>query len=164
MVLEERQAAEEAQSTPVSRRPSINTNVSQVTATPDVFGPRTESPMVIADSSHPADILLPEKVPEFPAKVFPDDTVGYIPFFANASLKAAYRLSPRNFTCLTIGSRGDVQPYIALGVRLMQDDHKVTIVTHRAYLRFRSARCSFNVSRIQRMDRGLRDRTQGGGR
>lgn len=31
---------------------------------------------------------------------------------------------------LTIGSRGDVQPYIALGLRLKKDGHKVVIVTH----------------------------------
>jgi UDP:flavonoid glycosyltransferase YjiC (YdhE family) len=30
----------------------------------------------------------------------------------------------------TIGSRGDVQPYIALGLGLMKDGHQVVIVTH----------------------------------
>ncbi|PPQ91672.1 hypothetical protein CVT25_012885 [Psilocybe cyanescens] len=38
-----------------------------------------------------------------------------------------------HFVCLTIGSRGDVQPYIALGVRLMKEGHTVTIVTHEEY-------------------------------
>lgn len=33
-------------------------------------------------------------------------------------------------TCLTIGSRGDVQPYIALCKGLMADGHKVRIATH----------------------------------
>ncbi|KAK9455409.1 hypothetical protein V1511DRAFT_459278 [Dipodascopsis uninucleata] len=34
------------------------------------------------------------------------------------------------FTCLTIGSRGDVQPYIALAKGLMADGHRVRIATH----------------------------------
>ncbi|VEU22678.1 DEKNAAC103744 [Brettanomyces naardenensis] len=37
---------------------------------------------------------------------------------------------PYRFTLLTIGSRGDVQPYIALGKALMKEGHKVKIVTH----------------------------------
>jgi len=39
----------------------------------------------------------------------------------------------RHFVCLTIGSRGDVQPYIALGKGLQKEGHKVTIVTHEEY-------------------------------
>ena len=34
------------------------------------------------------------------------------------------------FTLLTIGSRGDVQPYIALGKALVKEGHRVKIVTH----------------------------------
>lgn len=34
------------------------------------------------------------------------------------------------FTCLTIGSRGDVQPYIALAKGLKADGHRVKIATH----------------------------------
>lgn len=43
------------------------------------------------------------------------------------------RALPRHFVCLTIGSRGDVQPYIALGLRLKREGHSVTIVTHAEY-------------------------------
>ncbi|PLW10945.1 hypothetical protein PCASD_20269 [Puccinia coronata f. sp. avenae] len=39
-------------------------------------------------------------------------------------------LPPSKITCLTIGSRGDVQPFIALGLGLQQDGHTVTIATH----------------------------------
>ena len=39
----------------------------------------------------------------------------------------------KHFACLTIGSRGDVQPYIALGKGLQKEGHKVTIVTHEEY-------------------------------
>ncbi|KAK7056827.1 hypothetical protein VNI00_002544 [Paramarasmius palmivorus] len=38
-----------------------------------------------------------------------------------------------HFVCLTIGSRGDVQPYIALGLGLKDEGHRVTIVTHEEY-------------------------------
>ncbi|ODV95268.1 hypothetical protein PACTADRAFT_50014, partial [Pachysolen tannophilus NRRL Y-2460] len=37
---------------------------------------------------------------------------------------------PYRFTLLTIGSRGDVQPYIALGKGLLKEGHKVKIVSH----------------------------------
>lgn len=37
---------------------------------------------------------------------------------------------PMRITCLTIGSRGDVQPYIALCKRLLEDGHKPKIATH----------------------------------
>ncbi|KIY50979.1 UDP-Glycosyltransferase/glycogen phosphorylase [Fistulina hepatica ATCC 64428] len=38
-----------------------------------------------------------------------------------------------HFGCLTIGSRGDVQPYIALAIGLKREGHRVTIVTHKEY-------------------------------
>ncbi|KAF9942311.1 Sterol 3-beta-glucosyltransferase [Mortierella alpina] len=40
---------------------------------------------------------------------------------------------PLRITCLTIGSRGDVQPYIALCKRLMKDGHHCRIATHGEY-------------------------------
>ncbi len=43
------------------------------------------------------------------------------------------RMPPKHFVCLTIGSRGDVQPYIALGLGLKSHGHRVTIVTHEEY-------------------------------
>ncbi|KAH3668667.1 hypothetical protein OGAPHI_002421 [Ogataea philodendri] len=39
-------------------------------------------------------------------------------------------LKSYRFTLLTIGSRGDVQPYISLGKALMREGHQVRIVTH----------------------------------
>ena len=38
--------------------------------------------------------------------------------------------NPLNITCLTIGSRGDVQPYIALCKGLLAEGHKPRIATH----------------------------------
>ncbi|KAI9722834.1 MAG: Sterol 3-beta-glucosyltransferase [Chrysothrix sp. TS-e1954] len=37
---------------------------------------------------------------------------------------------PLNITCLTIGSRGDVQPYLALCRGLLEEGHRPRIVTH----------------------------------
>jgi sterol 3beta-glucosyltransferase len=37
---------------------------------------------------------------------------------------------PLHFTCLTVGSRGDVQPYIALAKGLIAEGHRVKIATH----------------------------------
>lgn len=41
--------------------------------------------------------------------------------------------TPFRFTLLTIGSRGDVQPYIALGLGLKAEGHIVRIVTHKEF-------------------------------
>lgn len=46
---------------------------------------------------------------------------------------AAFTSKPQHYVCLTIGSRGDVQPYIALGLGLKRDGNSVTIVTHPEY-------------------------------
>lgn len=39
----------------------------------------------------------------------------------------------RRFTLLTLGSRGDVQPYLALGAGLAQAGHTVTLATHATF-------------------------------
>lgn len=83
-----------------------------------------------AEQGHPADILAPSKGMTFESRAFPDEALGYLPFVANKPFTSTARLKPRHFVCLTIGSRGDVQPYIALALRLMDDQHRVTIVTH----------------------------------
>ncbi|KAF5210727.1 Sterol 3-beta-glucosyltransferase [Clavispora lusitaniae] len=46
-------------------------------------------------------------------------------FFSEIKSSVSY-----NFVLLTIGSRGDVQPYIALGKQLIVEGHNVTIATH----------------------------------
>ncbi|CAG8582655.1 10161_t:CDS:10, partial [Acaulospora colombiana] len=48
--------------------------------------------------------------------------------FGNTGLKKQMHI-----TCLTIGSRGDVQPYIALAKGLMKEGHKVRIASHGEY-------------------------------
>ncbi|EPQ50594.1 UDP-Glycosyltransferase/glycogen phosphorylase [Gloeophyllum trabeum ATCC 11539] len=45
---------------------------------------------------------------------------------------------------MIVGSRGDVQPYVALGKRLVQDGHRVRIATHETFRKFvRSAGLEF---------------------
>ena len=83
----------------------------------------------------PADILAPPRDLLLHSRVFSDSTIANMPFVANKPWMATIKLAPRTFTCLTIGSRGDVQPYIALGLRLKRDGHKVVIVTHGTLIR-----------------------------
>ena len=103
----------------------------------DPYGPRVDSPTPLSTAAastpvfkHAADILVPPKDTVFASRTFPDEALSHMPFVANKPFQAVSRLTPRHFVCLTIGSRGDVQPYIALGLRLKQDGHRVTIVTH----------------------------------
>jgi sterol 3beta-glucosyltransferase len=58
---------------------------------------------------------------EAPPVLFDDPRVSIINFTPTKSL---------NITCLTIGSRGDVQPYIALCKGLLAEGHKPRIATH----------------------------------
>ncbi|ETN45293.1 uncharacterized protein HMPREF1541_09124 [Cyphellophora europaea CBS 101466] len=61
---------------------------------------------------------------EPPPILFDDPRVSIINFKPVSSLRV---------TCLTIGSRGDVQPYIALCKGLLADGHQVRIATHREF-------------------------------
>jgi sterol 3beta-glucosyltransferase len=56
-----------------------------------------------------------------PAVMFTSASSTFLTFKPSQSLR---------FTFLTIGSRGDVQPYIALSKGLMADGHKCRIATH----------------------------------
>ncbi|KAI5475042.1 hypothetical protein MNV49_002067 [Pseudohyphozyma bogoriensis] len=68
-----------------------------------------------------------EENPKIPIGLQPTDTpkvlgtIGY------------KRLSGLHVFCLTIGSRGDVQPYISLALELMKDGNRVTIASHPEY-------------------------------
>jgi sterol 3beta-glucosyltransferase len=71
------------------------------------------------------DVQLPktaeEARAEAPAILFDDPRASILNFKPNESLR---------ITCLTIGSRGDVQPYIALCKGLLAEGHKPRIATH----------------------------------
>ncbi|KAG6891346.1 hypothetical protein C0992_008461 [Termitomyces sp. T32_za158] len=65
-----------------------------------------------------------------------------LPKVINLPREMLPRMPMMHFVCLTIGSRGDVQPYIALGLGLIKEGHRVTIVTHEEY---REWILSFNI-------------------
>lgn len=65
---------------------------------------------------------LPEHMTDsLPAVMFTSASSTFLTFKPSNSL---------HFTFLTIGSRGDVQPYIALAKGLMADGHRCKIATH----------------------------------
>ncbi|KAF7365254.1 Glycosyltransferase family 1 protein [Mycena venus] len=61
------------------------------------------------------------------------EMVAKLPKAINLPRELLVHRESKHFVCLTIGSRGDVQPYIALGLGLMKEGHTVTIVTHEEY-------------------------------
>lgn len=59
-----------------------------------------------------------------------------LPIFSRTSSEAVVYKKPEkslHFTCITIGTRGDVQPYIALCKGLMKDGHRCRIATHNEF-------------------------------
>lgn len=64
---------------------------------------------------------------------FTEEQLSQLPKAINLPRETLSSLSPKHFMCLTIGSRGDVQPYIALALGLQKEGHRVTIVTHEEY-------------------------------
>ena len=60
-----------------------------------------------------------------------EKSVPHIMFESTSSTFLTFKpKKPLHFTFLTIGSRGDVQPYIALAKGLMADGHRCRIATH----------------------------------
>ncbi|THH03346.1 hypothetical protein EW145_g6333 [Phellinidium pouzarii] len=82
-------------------------------------------------------------------RYLPDAALQLMPKVINLPAGMLPRTAARHFVCLTIGSRGDVQPYIALAQELQRAGHTVTIVTHAEYKEW-----------IERW--GVRHRTAGG--
>ncbi|KAH8100480.1 hypothetical protein BXZ70DRAFT_937353 [Cristinia sonorae] len=79
------------------------------------FGPR-------AQVTDPNDVPEPENLDgSLPAVMFTSTSSTFLTFKPK---------EPLHFTFLTIGSRGDVQPYIALAKGLIADGHKCRIATH----------------------------------
>ncbi|KAH9890995.1 hypothetical protein C8Q73DRAFT_105774 [Cubamyces lactineus] len=78
----------------------------------DDFGPRNSLEMSDSRSSSSESA---------PAHMFTSQSSTFLSFKPDRSL---------HFTFLTIGSRGDVQPYIALAKGLKADGHRVRIATH----------------------------------
>lgn len=74
------------------------------------------------DSTSSMELVPPENMMDsLPAVMFTSASSTFLTFKPS---------KPLHFTFLTIGSRGDVQPYIALAKGLMADGHKCRIATH----------------------------------
>lgn len=74
--------------------------------------------------------LLSEEDPRPPPETL-TDSLPAVMFTSKSSTFLTFKPQESlHFTFLTIGSRGDVQPYIALAKGLMLDGHKVKIATH----------------------------------
>ncbi|KAK3302890.1 glycosyltransferase family 1 protein [Chaetomium strumarium] len=70
------------------------------------------------------EVQLPREtssMSEGPTIIFDDPKASFLNFKPS---------QPLNITCLTIGSRGDVQPYIALCKKLLEEGHHPRIATH----------------------------------
>ena len=61
-----------------------------------------------------------------------------------------------NITLLTIGSRGDVQPFVALGIGLKEDGHEVILATGKGFEAF----VSDHGLRFAALDADLLERLQ----
>ena len=78
-----------------------------------------EAPQITTELAEPP---MPESMSDsLPAVMFTSASSTFLTFKPQKSL---------HFTFLTIGSRGDVQPYIALAKGLKADGHRVRIATH----------------------------------
>ncbi|KAH9042076.1 UDP-Glycosyltransferase/glycogen phosphorylase [Lactarius pseudohatsudake] len=117
--------------------------------TPTVSSPRhtqtldriSESTPLSSDDStilsirNPTSILAPlSRVPSTVQRQhLPHALKSVFPKAINLPEEVLLSMPSKHFACLTIGSRGDVQPYIALGRGLQKEGHRVTIVTHEEY-------------------------------
>ncbi|EST05648.1 Glycosyl transferase, family 28 [Kalmanozyma brasiliensis GHG001] len=92
-------------------------------------------------ASHPADAkksanesILLDTARDVP--VFEPDVLAHLPKVVNMDrnvIRDVLRIPPMRIYCLTIGSRGDVQPYIALCKALKEHGHTPVIVSHPEY-------------------------------
>lgn len=96
---------------------------------------KSEKDALILEELEPAGFLgesaLYQEGPRPPPET---DTLPAVMFTSNSSTFLAFKPEQKmHITCLTIGSRGDCQPYIALCKRLQQDGHTCRIATHEEY-------------------------------
>jgi len=97
--------------------------------------PRTSHHHTTVPQRNPTSILAPlSRVPTtVQQQHVAQELKSLLPKAINVPGGILLSIPSKHFVCLTIGSRGDVQPYIALGRGLQKDGHKVTIVTHEEY-------------------------------
>lgn len=126
-------AALERQSKASVRSPPTSGATTPITATSTSSGYIPHTPIRSATS-----ILAPlSRTIEKMGIAVDEDIVGartkYMPKAINLPRDTLFGRKSLHFMCLTIGSRGDVQPYIALALGLKKEGHQVTIVTHEEY-------------------------------
>lgn len=93
-----------------------------------------ESPTIFEeDEPRPPPETMTDSLP---AVMFTSKSSTFLTFKPQESLR---------FTFLTIGSRGDVQPYIALGKGLIAHGHKVKIATHGEFKEWIEAVCAILI-------------------
>ncbi|CAE6528266.1 unnamed protein product [Rhizoctonia solani] len=115
-----------------------------ITAGSEVSSPRAEHPSPITTSEFSSTKECVSNAPALFSPLsrtmkrinsvhIPPALVSRFPKPINVPPTTMVHIPPKHFVCLTIGSRGDVQPYIALARGLMAEGHRVTIVTHEEY-------------------------------
>ncbi|KAH7334669.1 hypothetical protein B0J17DRAFT_86825 [Rhizoctonia solani] len=115
-----------------------------ITAGSEVSSPRAERPSPITTSEFSSTQECVSNAPALFSPLsrtmkrinsvhIPPALVSRFPKPINVPPTTMVHIPPKHFVCLTIGSRGDVQPYIALARGLMAEGHRVTIVTHEEY-------------------------------
>ncbi|KAH8104961.1 hypothetical protein DFH11DRAFT_1519106, partial [Phellopilus nigrolimitatus] len=103
------------------------------------FGPLVESPpetpMPMSPGLGATQVLSPLSytVARATTRRLPREALRLLPKVINLPESVVPRMDAAHYVCLTIGSRGDVQPYIALAQELIRNGHSVTIVTHAEY-------------------------------
>lgn len=88
----------------------------------------TQSSKGLQEAQIIEDLSLSYRHPSLTAPVLGEDGLS-----SSTSVVSFQPTKPLRVTCLTIGSRGDVQPYIALCKGLIKDGHKCRIATHGEY-------------------------------
>lgn len=116
------------------RRARSPEQISESHASPEDTIPRTSHEHTVPPRN-PTSILAPlSRVPTtVHQQRVPHHLKSLFPKAINVPEGVLLSIPSKHFVCLTIGSRGDVQPYIALGRGLQKEGHKVTIVTHEEY-------------------------------
>jgi sterol 3beta-glucosyltransferase len=107
------------------RSSSTNTAVSRNSSLQRSTSPHRSATGIISPLSRTVATVLAAKVPDSIREMFPKAI--------NVPPDTLFIERKMHFVCLTIGSRGDVQPYIALALGLKKEGHRVTIVTHEEY-------------------------------
>lgn len=108
--------------------------ISESLTSPEDTIPRTSHHRTVP-TRNPTSILAPlSRVPTaVHQQHISHELKSLLPKAINVPEGVLLSMPSKHFVCLTIGSRGDVQPYIALGRGLQKEGHKVTIVTHEEY-------------------------------